>query len=282
MLVELTDIDYEYLGGSPGAARALSGVSLGIESGEFVALIGKTGSGKSTLTQIMAGILEPSTGSVRIEGRDLWGDKRQKLQGRASVGLVMQQPERQLFETTVADDVAFWPKNAGVDGDAIEQLVDRALERVGLTPDTYRHRSPFSLSGGEMRKVAIAGVLVMEPRLLLLDEPTVGLDPHGRRELLEYITGLNRDGTTIVMVTHDIDMVAELADRVLVVEEGRLAADSTPGALFSHRSGQFEELPGASMIARELARGGFAIEDEPITLDELADSIIRTSEKASV
>jgi len=281
MLVELIDVDYEYLEGSPSADKALSGVSFAIEPGEFVALIGKTGSGKSTLVQIMAGLLSPAAGAVRINGRNLWGDKRQRIEARRNVGLVMQQPERQLFEATVADDVAYWPKNAGVDKDAIEQLVDKALERVGLAPDVYRRRSPFSLSGGEMRKAAVAGVLVMEPRLLLLDEPTVGLDPRGRQDLLEHIASLNHDGTTIVMVTHDMDTVAELAGRVLVVDSGRLSADASPRALFSHRSGRYGELPTASAVARELIHGGFAIEDEPITLDELADSIIRTFERAS-
>ncbi len=281
MLVELIDVDYQYLEGSPSATKALNGVSFAIEPGEFVALVGKTGSGKSTLTQIMAGLLAPTAGVVRIDGRDLAGDKRQRIEARRNVGLVMQQPERQLFEATVADDVAYWPKSAGVDKDAIEKLVNKALERVGLAPEVYRHRSPFSLSGGEMRKAAIAGVIVMEPRLLLLDEPMVGLDLRGRQELLEHFASLNRDGTTIIMVTHDMDTVAELAGRVLLVDNGRLAADASPRELFSHRSQRFRELPTASAVARELVGGGFVIEDEPITIDELADSIIRTFERAS-
>ncbi len=275
MLVKLTDISLVYLEGSPAATDALTDVSFTLESGEFAAVIGRTGSGKSTLTQIMAGLLRPSAGSVELDGVDLWSDRASRSHLRDLVGLVMQEPERQLFETTVAADVAFWPKNSGWAGPEIEAAVEAALRRVGLDIQKYGERSPFSLSGGEKRRVAMAGVLVMDPPLLILDEPTVGLDPRGRQELLEYLRGLNQAGTTILMITHDLDIVAESAGRVLGFEAGRLIDDTTPSALFSQRAKTDQELATAPTVAKRLAEKGFLLDDEPLTVDELADSIIK-------
>lgn len=260
MLIELKEVGYAYLAKSPAATQTLMDITFRIGEGEFVALIGPTGSGKTTLAGIMAGLTRPSSGTVVLGG--------------AQVGFVFQQPERQLFEATVADDIAFWPRNRRLAHDETARRVRAAMEAVGLEYDRYADRSPFSLSGGEMRRAAIAGILVMEPSLLILDEPTAGLDPRGKRDLLGRIACLNRAGTAIVMITHDMDDVAELASRVLKLERGRLIADGAPRTVFDWRGALPDDaLPTAPRIARLLNARGRALTSACLTLAELEESI---------
>ena len=293
MLLELRDVCYTFMSGSPVEVAAVSGVSFAVGAGEMVAMIGPTGSGKSTLTQIMAGLMAPTSGQVIIDGTDLAGDRKEAARCRRSIGIIFQQPEKQLFETTVEEDVAFWPRNVGIQPELIAGRVRSALRMVGLDYDKFRARSPFTLSGGERRKVAIAGTLVMEPGLLIMDEPTVGLDPRSKDDLLETVKALHRAGTTIVMVTHDLDDVAELAERVLLLEEGRLVLDAGPRQVFAAaglrmRSGSRQaqpvgeiDLPTAVNISRLLLERGFAVEGEPLTIEELVEGILASMERAS-
>lgn len=271
MLIELKNISFDYLPGSPAAVRAVRNVNLTITAGEFTAVVGPTGSGKSTLLQIMAGLLEPTEGSVRVEAED-------------SVGFIMQQPEKQLFESTVFDDIAFWPRNTGLDAPTVESKVKAAMGSVDLDYNAYAGRSPFTLSGGEKRKTALAGVLVMKPKLLLMDEPTVGLDHRGKSEFIEVIKEANAAGASIVMITHDMDDAAELAERVLVMKDGRVTADAAPREIFSGRgapAGAGIGLPTAVGISRLLVEKGMDINGDPLTLAELAESIAAALERAS-
>lgn len=277
MLIELDAVGYTYLAQSAVADNALNGVSISVGEGEFIAVIGPTGSGKTTLAQVMAGLLRPDAGVVLYEGTDIWRDRKQLPQRRRLAGLVFQEPERQLFEMTVEDDIAFWPRNAGVGADKVPGMVEKAMTAVGLDYESYRGRSPFGLSGGEMRRAAIAGILVMAPALLILDEPTVALDPFGRAELMEQVKKLNRQGTAIMLVSHDMDEVAELADRVIVMDEGRIAAEGTPRSIFSQSEFLAElglELPQMARLAKLLADKGLTLRSIPLTLREMEDEIL--------
>jgi len=284
LFIELKDVSYTYLPGSQAAKEALGGVSLTLAPGEFIALIGPTGSGKSTLVQILAGLLRPSSGRVLFEGSDIWQDHRRLPERRRQVGLVFQEPERQLFEMTVADDVAFWPRNAGVAPDRIGGMVEAALTAVGLDHKVYAGRSPFTLSGGEMRRVAIAGVLVMKPGVLLFDEPTSGLDHRGRVEITKRIKALNEEGTAVVWVTHDMDEVAELAGRVILLDKGGIAADDTPRRLFQRRPLLADiglQSPQVTEMATMLARRGLPVDSLPMTLAEIEATVLAALGKAS-
>jgi energy-coupling factor transport system ATP-binding protein len=285
MLIELNDVNYCYVAGKPMAEPAVTDISLTLERGEFVALVGPTGSGKSTLLQIMAGLVSPTAGRVRIQGVDLSIDRKEAVRVRRFVGLVMQQPEKQLFESTVEEDIAFWPKNAGLAPDEVRKRVRAGLAMVGLDFEVYADRSPFTLSGGEMRRVAIAGILAMKPQVLLMDEPTVGLDPRGQRDLLELIKKINQDGAAVVMITHDLDVAAELAQRVLVMDRGRLIRDAGLRQVFSAGADPSSprELgrPTAVNIARLLSKQGLPVNGDSLTINELADCILLALDKVS-
>lgn len=276
MLIELKDIGYTYLPGSEASFEALAGVSMGVEAGEFIGCIGPTGSGKSTLLQIIAGLTEPTAGSVFFDGKDIWAAPRSPG-GRRMVGMVFQEPERQLFEATVEDDVAFGPRNIGLEPVEVESAVEAALAAVGLDRGRFGRRSPFALSGGEMRRAAIAGTIAMSPRVLALDEPTVGLDPWGKAELIEKLIELNRRGTTVVFVSHDLDEVAELASRVILLADGRIAADGSPREVFGCRD-LIEEiglgLPQIAELTDRLIEGGIQVEGMPLTIEELEAAVI--------
>ena len=284
MLVELEAVGYTYLPRSEAAAQALANVSFTVRAGEFIALIGPTGSGKSTLVQIMAGLVKPTSGRVIFEGEDIWLEPGRLPVRRRLVGLIFQEPEKQLFEMTVEDDVAFWPRNAGIGAEAVPEMVRAALEAVGLDYASYKERSPFTLSGGEMRRAAIAGVLVMGSRVLILDEPAVGLDARGRVDLADKIRALNQTGTTIVMVSHDMDEVAELADRVIMLAQGCVVFDGQPREAFKQTellAGIGLEAPQVARIAARLDRHGLLSGRLPLTPAELEQDILAAFGKAT-
>ncbi len=232
-ILEVRNLDYIYSAGTPFEHKALENVSFALEPGEFVGIIGHTGSGKSTLMQQMNGLLKPTSGQVLLDGVDIWSDKKLTRQARFRVGLVFQYPEYQLFEETVYRDIAFGPKNMGLEEKEIDRRVREAAGFVGLT-EQQLEVSPFDLSGGQKRRVAIAGVIAMEPEVLILDEPTAGLDPVGRSEILGNIEAYRQaKNATIMMVSHSMEDVARLTDRLLVMNGSRLAMDGTPSEVFS-------------------------------------------------
>ena len=232
-ILEVRNLDYIYSAGTPFEHKALDNVSFALEPGEFVGIIGHTGSGKSTLMQQMNGLLKPTSGQMLLDGVDIWSDKKLTRQARFRVGLVFQYPEYQLFEETVYRDIAFGPKNMGLEEKEIDRRVREAAGFVGLT-QAQLEVSPFDLSGGQKRRVAIAGVIAMEPEVLILDEPTAGLDPVGRAEILGNIEAYRQaKNATIMMVSHSMEDVARLTDRLLVMNGSRLAMDGTPSEVFS-------------------------------------------------
>ena len=233
-ILEVRDISYVYSAGTPFEHRALENVSFSLNRGEFVGVIGHTGSGKSTLMQQLNGLLKPTSGQVLLDGTDIWSDKKLTRQARFRVGLVFQYPEYQLFEETVYQDIAFGPKNMGLDQQEVDRRVRGAAELVGITDDQLK-ASPFDLSGGQKRRAAIAGVMAMEPEVLILDEPTAGLDPVGRKEILDQISAYRvRRNAAVVMVSHSMEDVARLTDRLLVLCGSRLVMDGPPAEVFTH------------------------------------------------
>lgn len=259
MRIQLDHVTHTYQPGSPFQATAIRDVSLEIREGEFLALIGHTGSGKSTLAQHINGLLRPTQGQVLIDGRDIHGKDYNKKELRQKVGLVFQYPEHQLFEETVSKDIAFGPKNLGLSEEEIRERVREAIERVGLPPE-IGERSPFELSGGQMRRVALAGVLAMRPETLILDEPAAGLDPLSRQSMLELIRQLHSQGTTIMMVSHSMDDVARVATRVVVMEKGALAMDGTPEEIFARPA----ELEKMGLDVPAVCRLGMLLRDKGI------------------
>ena len=232
-ILQIQNLQYIYSAGTPFEHTALDDVSFSVERGEFIGVIGHTGSGKSTLMQQLNGLLKPTSGKVILDGKDIWADKQTTRQARFRVGLVFQYPEYQLFEETVYKDIAFGPRNMGLDQREIDRRVREAAGFVGLTEEQLSV-SPFDLSGGQKRRVAIAGVIAMEPEVLILDEPTAGLDPVGREEILGNIQAYRRaKNATIMMVSHSMSDVARLAQRLLVMNGSKLAMDGTPEQVFA-------------------------------------------------
>ena len=232
-ILRIENINYIYSAGTPFEHKALDNVSFSVERGEFIGIIGHTGSGKSTLMQHMNGLLKPTSGKVILDGQDIWSDKKLTRQARFRVGLVFQYPEYQLFEETVYKDIAFGPRNMGLDEKEIDRRVREAAGFVGLS-EAQLEVSPFDLSGGQKRRVAIAGVIAMEPEVLILDEPTAGLDPCGRAEILGNIEAYRKaKNATIMMVSHSMEDVARLTDRLLVMNGSKLAMDGTPSEVFT-------------------------------------------------
>ena len=277
MSIVIEHLNYVYMQGGPYETKALNDVSLTINDGEFIGLIGHTGSGKSTLVQHLNGLIMPSSGRVLVDGLDLADKNTDRRAIRRRVGLVFQYPENQLFEETVAKDIAFGPKNLGLDEAEIDRRVRTAMRRVALDYDQIAERSVFELSGGQMRRVAIAGVLAMEPQTLVLDEPCAGLDPRGREEILGLISDLHREsGATIVMVSHSMDDVAALAERVIVMNHGSVVMDGTPREVFA----KGEELraigldvPQAVELAQKLREKGFDIPEGIYRMDEIRTAV---------
>lgn len=275
MSIHIEKLNYVYQSGTPFSHRALTDVSLDIADGSYTAIIGHTGSGKSTLLQHLNGLLKPTAGTLTVAGNKITPEtKNKKLNElRRHVGFVFQFPEAQLFEETVLKDIAFAPKNFGKSDEEAEDLAAKMAELVGL-PASVLQNSPFELSGGQMRRVAIAGVLAMEPQILVLDEPTAGLDPKGRLEMMEMFERLHQQqNLTIILVTHQMNDVANYADHVLVMEEGRLIADSTPQEVFSDPKwlkGHHLGLPQTTAFAAKLADKGVPFKNLPLTEEQLA------------
>ncbi|MEG2203099.1 MAG: energy-coupling factor transporter ATPase [Christensenellaceae bacterium] len=271
--VQIENVNYTYMPGTPFAVQALKNINLNLYSGEFIGLIGHTGCGKSTLIQEISGLLKVDSGTIKINGEDINinGYDRKKL--RRNVGVVFQYPEYQLFEETVQKDVAFGPKKAGMNEQEIEQSVDHALRLVGFAPEDIKDLSPFDLSGGQKRKVAIAGVLATKPRILILDEPIAGLDPLGRESFMRLIKKLNEEGVTIVMISHNMDGLCDYATRIIAMNNGEVYADGTPKQVFA----DVEKLKAVGLgaseartLAYQLKKCGFSnIPDDIIKKDEL-------------
>ena len=269
MSIVIEHLNYVYMQGGPYETRALDDVSLTIHDGEFIGLIGHTGSGKSTLVQHLNGLILPTSGKITVDGMDLAEKGTDRRAIRRRVGLVFQYPENQLFEETVAKDIAFGPKNLGLGEEEIDRRVRTAMRRVALDYDKLAQRSVFELSGGQMRRVAIAGVLAMEPQTLVLDEPCAGLDPRGREEILGLISDLHREsGATIVMVSHSMDDVAALAERVIVMNHGKVAMDGTPREIFSRG-----DVPQAVELAQKLREKGFDVPEGIYKIEEVRAAV---------
>lgn len=277
MGIILDNVSYTYQEGTPFASAALSDVSLSIEDGSYTAIIGHTGSGKSTILQLLNGLLVPTKGSVRVFDTLITSTSvnKQIRQIRKQVGLVFQFAENQIFEETVLKDVAFGPQNFGVSVEEAEAIAREKLALVGIDESLFE-RSPFELSGGQMRRVAIAGILAMELSVLVLDEPTAGLDPIGRKELMALFKKLHQDGITIVLVTHLMDDVAEFADQVYVMEKGKLVKGGKPSLVFQNV--EFMEkiqlgVPKITRFAQRLVDRGISFEQLPITIEEFKEFI---------
>lgn len=277
-MIKLENVSYVYMKGGPFEKTALNNVNLEIADGEFVGLIGHTGSGKSTLIQLLNGLIKPSEGRVSVAGFDLT-DKKTKLRDvRFKVGLVMQYPEHQLFEETVFKDIAFGPQNMGLSRDEIKNRVEFAANMVGLSKGLL-NKSPFDLSGGQKRRVAIAGVLAMEPEILILDEPTAGLDPGGRDEILFKIKDMHeRMNLTVILVSHSMEDVARLADRILVMNGGRVEMFDTPSKIFKNAKRLSEiglNVPQITRICDRLCAAGMPLSEGIYTIEEARWQISR-------
>jgi energy-coupling factor transport system ATP-binding protein len=268
-----------YLRGTPFEAVALRGVDLVVRRGECLGLVGPTGSGKSTLVQHFNGLLRPTEGRVVVDGVEVRPGSPAVRDVRRKVGLLFQYPEHQLFEATVFDDVAFGPRNLGLDPEEVAERVRESLQWVGLDPDRFGSRSPFSLSGGEMRRVAIAGVLAMRPQVLILDEPTAGLDPAGRREILARIRELHRKARlTVVLISHSMDDVARLCQRVVVLHQGRVFLDAPVREAFAQADrlrGIGLDVPRATDVLLRLRAAGLPVRCDRLTVEEACEEIVR-------
>ena len=278
MAIQVEDLCYTYGEGTALERQALKHVSFEIQDGEFVGLIGHTGSGKSTLIQHFNGLLKPTSGRVLFDGEDIWKDVKFTREIRFKVGLVFQYPEHQLFETTNFEDVCFGPKNQGLDRKTVELRAYEALQNVHFPEDLY-YQPPFDLSGGQKRRVAIAGVLAMHPDVLILDEPTAGLDPAGRDEILGLLLQMKKDlGITIILVSHSMEDVAEYVDRIIVMNSGEVMFDGVPKEVFSH----YKELeavglaaPQVTYLMHDLAEKGIPVDLSATTVAEARDSILK-------
>ena len=263
---------------SPFEKLALDNVSIEIKDGEFVALIGHTGSGKSTLIQHFNGLLEASSGKIIVDGIDITNKNMKLTDIRKKVGLVFQYPEYQIFEETIAKDIEFGPRNLGLSEDEITKRVKKSMEMVGLDYETYKDRSPFDLSGGQKRRVAIAGVIAMEPTTLILDEPTAGLDPKGRDDILGQIKKLHKDyNMTVIIVSHSMEDVANIAEKIIVMNHGKVALQGTPSEVFKEVD-RLESIglavPQVTYLIRKLRAKGFDISDSIFTIEEAKKAIL--------
>ena len=279
MSIEIRHLTHCYSEGSALSTVALDDISMTIGDGEFLGIIGHTGSGKSTLVQHLNGLLKPSSGQVLVDGQDLNGEHVNRRALRQRIGLVFQYPEYQLFEETVAKDIAFGPKNQGLSKEETDQRVRYAMDCVHLDYDKYSERSPFELSGGQMRRVAIAGVLAMRPAVLILDEPTAGLDPRGRDRILTMLEELHtRENVTIVMVSHSMDDMARLATRLIVMAEGKIIASGSPREIFAQEEMMVSAglgIPEAARLCRALRAKGFDLPADLYRPEELKDHLLR-------
>lgn len=273
----LDKVNYSYSEGTAYQIQALKDINLKIEEGQFIGIIGHTGSGKSTLTQLLNGLLRATSGHIYVDGEDIYDEDYDMKKLRNKVGLVFQYPDHQLFETTNFEDVCFGPKNQGLDRKEVELRAFEALQNVGFPEDLY-YQPPFDLSGGQKRRVAIAGVLAMKPEVLILDEPTAGLDPAGRDEILGLVSKMHKElGITIILVSHSMEDVAEYVERLIVMNQGEVMYDGTPKEVYAH----YKELeavglaaPQVTYLMNELAGKGLPVDTGATTVKEAAQSIL--------
>lgn len=279
MSIKIENLTHIYMPKTPFEKKAIDDVSIEIKQGEFVALIGHTGSGKSTLIQHINGLLKPTSGIILIDDIDITKKSVKLTNIRKKVGLVFQYPEYQLFEETIEKDISFGPQNLGLDNDEINKRVRRAMKIVGLDYEEYKDKSPFEISGGQKRRVAIAGVVAMEPQVLILDEPTAGLDPKGRDDILSQIVELYKEyNMTIILVSHSMEDVAKVANRILVMDQGKCILDGTPEKIFK----EIEILesvglavPQVTYLVRELRNKGFNVSDDIFTIEKAKEELLR-------
>lgn len=277
MPIILDKVNYVYSDGTAYRIQALQDINLQIKEGEFIGIIGHTGSGKSTLTQLLNGLLKASSGHIYVDGEDIYEDDYDMKKLRNKVGLVFQYPDHQLFETTNFEDVCFGPKNQGLDRKTVELRAFEALRSVGF-PEELFYQPPFDLSGGQKRRVAIAGVLAMKPDVLILDEPTAGLDPAGRDEILGLVSKMHKElGITIILVSHSMEDVAEYVERIIVMNQGRVMFDNAPKEVFSH----YKELeavglaaPQVTYLMHDLRDRGLSVDTSATTVKEAAQAIL--------
>ena len=279
MSIKIENLVHVYMPKSPFEKVALNNISLEVRDGEFIALIGHTGSGKSTLIQHMNGLLKPTSGRIIVDETDITEKGVKLTEIRKKVGLVFQYPEYQLFEETIEKDIEFGPRNLGLPQEEITKRVIRAMERVGLDYEEYRNKSPFDLSGGQKRRVAIAGVIAMEPKILILDEPTAGLDPKGRDDILNQIKILHKEyKMTIILVSHSMEDVAKIAERIIVMNKGEIALEGAPNKVFK----EIEKLesmglavPQVTYLVRALREKGFNLKEDIYTIDQAKEELLK-------
>ncbi len=284
MPVEVRELTHTYNRGTPQEMTALAGVSLKIPDGQFVGLIGPTGSGKSTLIQHFNGLLKPTSGQVLVDEKDIWGKEVSLKQLRQKVGLVFQYPEQQVFEETVAEDIAFGPRNLGLAEKEVRERVESARRMVGLTKELLS-RSPFELSGGQLRRVAIAGVVAMNPQVLILDEPAAGLDPRGRDDILGNIRKMHSTGMTVILVSHNMEDVSRLCERILVLEKGKLVADGSPREVFTQVDLLMQaglHPPEVVLLMQGLRRRGWNVREDVLSAGEAYEEIMRELKSGEV
>lgn len=278
MSIKLEHVTYTYGAGTPFEKTALYDTSVEIHEGEFVGIIGHTGSGKSTFVQLLNGLIQPTTGTVTVDGTDISKKTKEVMAMRHKVGMVFQYPEYQLFEETIAKDIAFGPRNFGLSEQEIEERVREAMEFVGLDYQIYADRSPFRLSGGQMRRVAIAGVIAIHPQYLILDEPSAGLDPIGRREIFSEIQRWHKEkDVTVILVSHNMEDVSQMANRLLVLSHGKIQLDGKPLDIFSTKQDVLQQagvsVPPATAVLQYLQTRGFAVNDRVHSIDESVDAL---------
>ena len=278
MSIEVKNLKYVYNEGFPGETLALDNVNFRLEDGEIVGIIGHTGSGKSTLLQQLNGLLKPKSGTIVVGDTVITDSSTSMLDVRKRIGLVFQYPEYQLFEETVAKDVAYGPSNLGLEQEEIDRRVKDALEFVGLDYEQVKNASPFELSGGQKRRVAIAGVIAMKPEVLILDEPTAGLNPKAHRDILDMVRAIHEEeNNIIILVSHDMDDIAAMSDRVLVMNKGTVVMNGTPGQVFARRDELTAiglEVPAASKLLGRLRDEGIEIDTDCLTISQAADRIV--------
>ena len=278
MSIEVKNLNYVYNEGFPGETLALDNVNFRLEDGEIVGIIGHTGSGKSTLLQQLNGLLKPKSGTIVVGDTVITDSSTSMLDVRKRIGLVFQYPEYQLFEETVAKDVAYGPSNLGLEQEEIDRRVKDALELVGLDYEQVKNASPFELSGGQKRRVAIAGVIAMKPEVLILDEPTAGLNHKAHRDILDMVRAIHEEeNNIIILVSHDMDDIAAMSDRVLVMNKGTVVMNGTPGQVFARRDELTAiglEVPAASKLLGRLRDEGIEIDTDCLTISQAADRIV--------
>jgi energy-coupling factor transport system ATP-binding protein len=284
MFIDLKNVSFTYNLKMPFETEVLKSINLSIKKGEFIGIIGHTGCGKTTLLQLLNGLLEPTEGKILIDGVDIHKEKKKLKEIRKKIGLSFQYPENQLFEETIFREIAFGPKNMGIKDEKLIENVRRAMEMVDLDYSIYKERSPFNISGGEMRRVAIASILAIDPEIIILDEPTASLDPQTRNKLLNLIKDIyNRHRKTIILVSHNMEIIAELAHRIIVMDKGKIVFDNSPKNIFRNNVAKLEEIglaiPQITSIMHKLKRIGKPVKSDVLNLYEAKNEILKAIKK---